>query len=96
MASANAAGGGYNTSMLRNLYLYAAIFWLALGIALIFRSWVGWLMLLMGLYTLARWYSLRSAEEQARVAGQLARRRRRRKPVEPDPTFDFDSDPRAP
>jgi hypothetical protein len=83
--------------LLRNFYLYLAVFWLGIGIALVFRSWMGWLAVLMGLYSLARWYSMRSAaEQQALTAERLRRRRERpREPAERDPTFDF-SDPPPP
>jgi acetylornithine deacetylase len=62
----------------------------ALGLNLSF----GWLMLLLGLYFLARWWSVRSAAEGRKLesvrAARVPRVPHRRQPVsEPDPTFDF-------
>ncbi len=55
------------------------------------RLSIGWLMLLLALYNLARWWGWRLYDARRRAGQALAdRRERRREPDrEPDPTFDF-------
>jgi hypothetical protein len=62
---------------------------------------IGWFALLLVAYNLARWWNSRSGdlERQARAIAEAARRRRQQRERaaepgrEPDPNFDFTSDP---
>ena len=87
-----------------NLYLFMAVFWFVLGLALVVMPWlnpnafkwtfpgttvsVGWFAFFLVLYNLLRWGLLRSA----------ARRRQRRPgpPPEPDPNLNFTDPPPEP
>ncbi|HXG13369.1 MAG TPA: hypothetical protein VNK04_26665 [Gemmataceae bacterium] len=92
-----------------NLNLYLAVFWLVLGVGLVLfhqmnpddptlrlrgTDWSpGWLGIVLAVYNLARWYSLRaSLRQQALFQEELRRARERehhRPPAEPDPNFNF-------
>jgi hypothetical protein len=61
---------------------------------------IGWLLLVLGLYNLARWYSSRAyrREQEAIRIAEAARMRvlRDRDHPPPDPTFDFTNKPADP
>lgn len=87
------------------MYLYFTLSWLAVGIGLLI--WhaldpeathgkiggfsLGWVALLMGLWSLARWWNIRSyqALRQAERAALEQRRQRSREHPEPDPNSPF-------
>jgi hypothetical protein len=60
---------------------------------------LGWLLLVLGLYNLARWVSIRSGQaarramQQAQDQRQQPARFRQRREQPPDPTFDFTNEP---
>lgn len=87
------------------MYLYFALSWLAAGVGLL--VWhaldptatqgklggfsLGWVALLMGFYSLARWWNIRSYQALRRAERESAERRRlrRREQAEPDPNSPF-------
>jgi hypothetical protein len=100
-----------------NLNLPLAVFWLVLGVAMLLwhastpdalgRNILGtglsagWLCLLLGLYNLVRWWSIRSYAIRQRQFREEANALRRRegpsRPVqEPDPNFNFTDPPTPP
>ena len=93
--------------------LVAAIGWLGFGVGLFLYEQTtgavpfrirgldisfGWLMLVLALYNLARWYSQKALVEDKSmqlVREARARQSQRRERPEPDPTFDFSDRPAA-
>lgn len=87
------------------MYLSFTLSWLAAAVALLVWHWLdpdathgkiggfslGWVALLMGLWTLARWWNLRSyqALRQAEREAHERRRRRTREQAETDPNSPF-------
>jgi hypothetical protein len=87
------------------MHLSLAVIWIALGIGLIVWHWVdpeatrgklgglsmGWIALVLGVYNLARWWSLRSyqAVRQAEREARAERERRGREETKPDPDSPF-------
>jgi hypothetical protein len=94
-----------------NLNLVFAIAWLIAAVILFTISDLsipvggtkfssGWVALVLALYNVARWWSVRSARRQRlaeqEALAQRAHRNRveeRREPVEPDPNFNFKDPP---
>lgn len=96
---------------MRNLNLFLAVFWLVLGVGLVTWHWLypeqqglrirgtdwspGWLGIVLGIYNLVRWQSVRASQRQREVLEEqrrMARERerdQRREAIAPDPTFDF-------
>jgi hypothetical protein len=102
---------------MRNLNLYLAVFWLVGGVGLVVwhamnpedqtlrirgTDWSpGWLGVVLAVYNLVRWYSLRATLRQQAMYQEQARqqpgsRRRADSPAEPDPNFHFTEDPPSP
>jgi hypothetical protein len=58
---------------------------------------VGWVLLLLAFYNLARWYSQRTLRQTAQTDDYIhqarLRQAQRRERVDPDPTFDFRNPP---
>lgn len=96
-----------------NFNLVLACLWLAAGIGVLVYEAVtgkltyrvldtnisiGWLILLLALYNLARWWSVRSSEASRRAAWQMesmrhrSRADERRRDEPPDPNFQFTDD----
>jgi hypothetical protein len=100
---------------MRNLNLFLAVFWLVLGAGLVVWHWLdpqsqflrirgtdwspGWFGIVLALYNLVRWYSIRSSYLQRQALQeqwqrfQERERERLREPVEPDPNFNFNDAP---
>jgi hypothetical protein len=92
-----------------NLNLYFAVFWLLVGAGLLVWPAVdpqvprfqiletglsaGWFGIVLGLYNVSRWWSIRTAARQRQVREEMALRHAgeqpRRPPQEPDPNFNF-------
>jgi hypothetical protein len=103
---------------MRNLNLYLAVFWLVLGVGLVAWHWLdpetqtlrirgtdwspGWLGIVLAVYNLVRWRSIRLAYQQQAMHEEQWRRlqererQKRREQIEPDPTFNFTDEPPPP
>lgn len=100
-----------------NLNLFMAIFWMVLGAGLVLYHWMfpgeqflrlrwtdwspGWLILVLAVWNVLRWWSARAAEADRRLEENLVYERQHRRhplPVErdqpPNPDFDFSSAPK--
>jgi hypothetical protein len=61
----------------------------------------GWVMLLLAAYNFVRWYGSRMGRDDAQALrivheARLRQARTRERPIAPDPTFDFTSNPPPP